>query len=82
MVGEHVAHAVTRAFAPQRDNDAVAGRLPGFHVRLHGFEYVAALLRALGREIASGPCRSVDHVGRTLGRGERREAHERPSREP
>ena len=32
VLGEHVAHALARAFAPQRDDDALAGRLQRLHV--------------------------------------------------
>ena len=33
VVGEHVAHALARALAPQRDDDALAGGLQRLHVR-------------------------------------------------
>ena len=58
VVGEHMAHALARAFAPQRDDDALARRLQRLHVLGHGLEHVAAGLGALGREIAALPaCR-------------------------
>ena len=52
VVGEHMAHALARAFAPQRDDDALARGLQRLHVLGHGLEHVAAGLGALGGEIA------------------------------
>ena len=53
MVGQHVAHALARALAPQRDDDALAGRLQRLHVPAHGVEHAGGVLGALGREIAA-----------------------------
>ena len=64
VVGEHVAHALARAVAPQRDRDALAGALQAQHVPGDGFEYVGVGLGALGGEIASLPRAGVDHIGR------------------
>ena len=33
VIGQHMAHALARALAPQRDDDALAGRLQRLHVR-------------------------------------------------
>ena len=55
VVGEHVAHAIAGAVAPQREHHALAGRLQVIDVRLHGFEHVGTRLGALRREIPPLP---------------------------
>jgi len=63
VIGEHAAHALGGAFAPAADDDAFSGFLQLGNMgrcRLEnvdagdGFEF-AALLRALGREVAARP---------------------------
>ena len=61
MIGEHVAHAVAGAVAPQREHDALAGRLQALDMGLHGFEHVGAGLGALRREISPLPGAGIDH---------------------
>ena len=57
VVGQHVAQALARALAPERDDDALAARLQRLHVLGHRLEHVAAGLGALGGEIAALPAR-------------------------
>ena len=51
MVGEHVAHALARALAPQRDDHPLAGGLQGEDVPGHRIEDIGIGFGALGREI-------------------------------
>ena len=60
VVGQHVAHALARALAPQRDRDALARRLQRLHVLDDGVEHVGVLLGALGREVAAVPRADID----------------------
>ena len=62
VIGEHMAHALARAFAPQRDDDALAGALQGEHVLGHRLEDVGVGLGALGGEIAPGARADIDDV--------------------
>ena len=62
MVGEHVAHALARAFAPERDRHPLAGGLQRRDVLAHRLEHVGAGLGALGGEIMSGAGADIDHV--------------------
>ena len=48
MICEHVAHAVARAFTPQRDRDAFAGGLQRQHMRTYRLENVCTRFGALG----------------------------------
>ncbi len=82
VVGEHMAHAVARAVAPQREHDALAGRLQRVHMGLHRLEHVGVGLGPLRREIAALPGAGVDHRRRAFRRRERREAHEPAGVEP
>ena len=77
VLGEHVAHALARALAPQRDDDTLAGRLQPFDVLLHRLEDVAAELAALGDEIPSGMRGDLHRIGGALGSGEWRQAGQR-----
>ena len=61
MVGEHVAHALARAFAPQRDDDAFAAGMQRRDMFGHSFEHVAARLGSFGGEVASLFGAGVDH---------------------
>ena len=61
VVGEHVAHALARALAPQRDGDALAGACKRQHVPGHRLENIGVGLGALGGEIASLRA-PIDHV--------------------
>ncbi len=63
VIGEHVTHAVARAFAPQRDCNALAGGLQRQHMRRHRLEDIRARLGALGREIAPLPRPHIDCTG-------------------
>src|SRR3954462_4391780 len=53
MVREHVAHAVAGAFAPHRDDDALARLLQRRDVLGDGLEDIAAGLGTLGCEITA-----------------------------
>ena len=63
VVAQHAAHAVARAFAPQRDHHLLALRLQRQHMRHHGFEHVDRGIGALGRKTAALPRAGVEHVG-------------------
>ena len=83
VVGEHVAHAVARAVAPQREHDALAGRLQRFDMspsppRTH---WRRAAVRS-GAKLRPGrvPASRIDAA--PFGRRERREAHQRRAVEP
>ena len=79
MVGEHVAHALARAFAPERDDDALARRLQREDVLGHGLENVAAGLGALGRKIVPLPRAGIDRPALPVGHRKRRQPRERRS---
>ena len=64
MVGEHVAHALARALAPQRHADALAGGLQLLHMLGQRFEHIGARLGALGGKIAASPRADIDDVAR------------------
>ena len=74
VVGEHVAHAVARAVAPQREHDPLAGRLQRVHMGLDRLEHVGVGLRPLRREIAAlpVPASSTDAVPSGAANGVRR----------
>src|SRR2546423_1875286 len=77
-----MAHALARAFAPERDGDTLAVRLERGDVLRHRFEHVAAGLGALGGEIA--PLLGIGINGRPLPfrHGERGQPRQRDSLEP
>ena len=77
-----MAHALARAFAPERDHDSLAGGLDCPHVPAHGFEHVAAGLGALGGEIAPLLGARVDGRPLPFGHGERGQSRERDGLEP
>ena len=82
MVGEHVAHAIARAIAPERDDHTLAiglqcGDMPGDRL-----EHVAAGLGAFGGEIVSLPGADVDHCPLPRRHGERGDTRHRRSVEP
>ena len=54
VLGQHMAHAFARAFAPQRDYRALTARLQRADMLDHGFEHIGARPCAFGREIAPG----------------------------
>ena len=60
VVGEHMAHALARALAPERDDDALAAACSACDVLGHRVEHVAAGLGALGGEIAPLPGADID----------------------
>ncbi len=64
VIGQHVAHALARALAPQRDRHALAGGLQGEHVLAHRLEHIGARLGALGGEIVPGARADLDHAVR------------------
>ncbi len=61
VVGEHMAHALARALAPHRDDDALAARLQRVDVLGHGIEDVGLGFGALGREVVPLPRAGIDH---------------------
>ena len=63
MVREHVTHAVARAFAPQRDCNALAGGLQRQDMRRNRLEHIRARFGTFGRKIASLPCLHIDRTG-------------------
>ena len=54
VFGEHMAHALARALAPQRDQGALAGRLPCADMLGHSLEHIGARGCAFGDEIPCG----------------------------
>ena len=60
MIGEHVAHALARALAPQRDGHAFARALQGQHMRAHRLEHIGVGRGAFGGEIVAGARADVD----------------------
>ena len=82
MLGEHVAHALAGAFAPERDDDALARRLQRKDVLGHGLEHVAAGLGALGREIVPLLGAGIDDAALPVRHRERRQARERRGVQP
>ena len=77
VVAQHAAHAVARAFAPQRNHHLLALRLQRQHVRHHDFEHVDRTVGALRREITALPRAGVEHVPALLGHRKRREPRHR-----
>src|SRR5688572_21402994 len=67
MVGEDMAHALARAFAPERDDDALAGSLQRVNMARHSFEYIAARLGALGSKAVALPDVDIDDGAPLLG---------------
>ena len=57
MLGQHVLHALARALAPQRDDDALARGLQRLHVLAHRVEHAGGILGALGAK-SCGPARA------------------------
>ena len=83
VVGEHVAHALARALAPQCDQDALAVRLQRADVGGDGVVQIAVGLGAFGGEIASLPRADLDDGAVAAFRhGERRHTGERHGPEP
>ena len=78
VVGEHVAHALARAIAPQRHGNALAGALQSLHVLRDGLEYVGVGLGAFGDKIAPRPRAGVDDIS-GLRHGEGRQPRQRRS---
>ena len=54
VVGQHVAHALARALAPQRDDDTLAVALQRLRMPGHRLEHIGLAVGALGREIVAG----------------------------
>ena len=77
VVAQHAAHAVARAFAPQRDHHLLALRLQRLHMRDHGLEHVDGAVGAFRREIAALPRAGIDHAGAAVGHRERRQPRQR-----
>ena len=82
VVGEHMAHALAGAFAPERDDDALAVRLQRRDVRRHRLEHVAAGLGPLGGEVVPLLGADVDRLPLPFRHGERREPRQRGGFEP
>jgi len=78
VVGEHVPHALARAFAPKRDDDALALRLERRDVPGQRLEHVAAGLGPLDGEIAPLLGAGVDERPLPFRYRERREPCQRP----
>ena len=81
VVGEHVAQALARALAPQRDDDALAGRLQ----RLRHASTTASKTLTSGSARSAAklrPCRAPASIDRAApsGHGERRQPRQRASR--
>ena len=77
VISQHAAHAVARAFAPQRDHHLLALGLQRPDMRDDGFEHVDRTVGALRRKIASLPRAGIDRVGAAVGHRERREPRQR-----
>jgi hypothetical protein len=71
VVGKHVAHALARALAPQRDGDALAGALQRQHVLRHGLKDVAVGRGAFGSKVVAGFGADIDRA--CIGHGEGRQ---------
>ena len=82
MIGEHMAHALARALAPQRHHHALAGALQRADMPGHRLEHVASGLGALGREITSLSGTGIDHRPLPLGHRKRREPRQRRAGKP
>ena len=82
VLGENMLHALARARAPHRDDDALAGGLQPFDMLFHRVEDVGVRLAALGGEVVPGVGADVDHVGAALGRRKRRQPRQRRAIEP
>ena len=82
VLGQHVAHALARALAPQRDDDALARRLQRLDVLAHRIEHVGGIVRALGREIVPGARADIDHRAALLRHRERRQPRQRRGLQP
>ena len=76
MLGQHVRHALARAFAPHGDDHALAGGLQPLDVFGHRVKDAGGGLVALGSEVVAGVHAGVDGVRSAFGRGERRQAGE------
>ena len=74
MLGQHVRHALARAFAPHGDDDALACSLQRLDVLSHRIEDVGVGLASFGHEVMAGVGADLDHVRHVLGRVERRQA--------
>jgi len=48
MIGEHMAHAIARAFAPQRDRNTLAGSLQRQNVGCYRLEHIRTRFGTLG----------------------------------
>ena len=79
VLGDHMRHALARAFAPQRDHDPFAGGLQRVHVLGQRLEYIGVGCVALGREIVAGMRADIDGFADLVGRGERRQLCQRRS---
>ena len=77
MLGEDVRHPFARAFAPQRDDDALAGGLQRLDVLSHRLEDVGAGLASFGGEVVPGAGADLDRIGGAFRRGERRQPRQR-----
>ena len=77
MLGQHVRHSFARAFAPQCDDDALAGRLQRLDVLSHRLEDVGAGLASFGGEVVPGAGADLDRIGVTFRRRERRQPRQR-----
>ena len=62
VLGEHMRHALARAFAPQRDHRALAAGLQRVDVLGHRLEHIGAGRGALGGEIVAGMRADFDDV--------------------
>ena len=82
MFSENMLHALARARAPHRDDDALAGGLQPVDMLFHGVEDVGVRLAALGGEVVAGVGADVDHLGAALGRRKRRQPRQRRAVEP
>ena len=60
MLGQHVLHALARALAPERDDDALAVHLQRLDVLAHRIEYAGGIVRPLGRKIVAGARADID----------------------
>ena len=77
VIPQHAAHAVARAFAPQRDHHLLALGLQRADMRDDGFEHVDGGVCALRREVAARPRAGIDHAGAAFGHRERRQPRQR-----
>ena len=75
-------HALARALAPERDDDALAGRLQRLHVPGHGIEHAGGVLGALGREIVALPRADIDAGAGLVRHRKRRQPRQRRGLQP